>query len=110
MKNTTEARWRRLIQEQEQSGRTVRAFAADRGLSLSTVYWWRSKLSRRSPTAPVVPAMVEVAVRDIGRPSISAKDRLAAFELQIRGDMTLRIPPGFDSNELRRLLETLQPC
>lgn len=112
MKNSTETKWRRLVQEQEQSGQTVKAFAACRGVSLYTLYWWRSRLSRRSAatSTPPAPALVQIAVRDDRRVGGDARPRTARFELQLRDDLVIRVPAGFDSGDLRRLLEALQPC
>ena len=39
-------RWTAIIDEQEASGQTIRAFAADRGLNISTLSWWRCHLGR----------------------------------------------------------------
>ena len=41
-----EAYYRELLTEQESSGQSLRAFAAERGLSPWTLYGWRVKLGR----------------------------------------------------------------
>ena len=110
MKNSTEAKWRRLVSEQERSGQTAKAFAESRGVSLCTLYWWRSRLSRQPPATPSAPALVHIAVRDDRRVGGDARPRTAAFELHIRDDLMIRVPAGFDDGDLRRLLEALRPC
>lgn len=98
MTKTTEAKWRRLIAAQKRSGLTVREFAAARGITAATLYWWRSKLRRDG--AELVPVEVvdhDEAHDDDGTPA-------PCFELQFDGSMILRVPPGFDEAELRRLL------
>jgi hypothetical protein len=47
MTNTTVAKWRALIAAQEKSGMTVRAFAESRGITPTTMCWWRSRPGRR---------------------------------------------------------------
>jgi hypothetical protein len=42
------AYWAGLLKEQESSGRSLRAFARERGLSPWTLYGWRGKLGRSS--------------------------------------------------------------
>lgn len=42
----TVARWSALLDAQEASGQTLRAFATSRGVNPSTLSWWRWKLSR----------------------------------------------------------------
>lgn len=44
-----EAYYRELLSEQEASGQSLRAFAAERGLSPWTLYAWRVKLGRTRP-------------------------------------------------------------
>ncbi len=43
---------------------TVRAFAESRGITPTTMYWWRSRLHQKSPMAELVP--VAVVDRDVG--------------------------------------------
>jgi len=40
--------WRELVQGQQQSGRSVRAYCRDAGVKESAFYWWRRELVRRS--------------------------------------------------------------
>jgi hypothetical protein len=62
-------RWTAIIDEQETSGQTIRAFAERRGLNVKTLSWWRCQLGRsrpqkrlkRSPT-PDTQSFVEVNV------------------------------------------------
>ena len=101
MTKTAEAKWRRLVEEQKESGESVQRFAAERGLSAATLYWWRSRL-RRAEQAHLVPVEVIDTASPVGQ---------AGFELELRDAVRLRIPPGFDSTDLRRLLHVLaQPC
>ena len=95
MKKTSESKWRALIAEQERSGQSIREFAESHGLAASTLYWWRAELKRRN---------VDLVPVEIVEPSTVTT---SAFELSI-GDATLRIPPGFDAAELRRLIAALQ--
>jgi hypothetical protein len=103
MTKTTEAKWRALIAEQERSGLTVRAFAEGRGITPTTMYWWRSRLGRRAP-ADLVP--VEVVEHDIVVDSPRAVG--ADFEVRLGSGVALRVPTGFDEVELRRLVRALQ--
>lgn len=102
MTNKTEAKWRRLISAQGKSGLTVREFAAAQGITAATLYWWRSKL-RRDGTR-LVP--VEVIEHEPGIAGSGATR--GSFELEIDGAVTLRVPPGFDEAELRRLLRAVR--
>jgi hypothetical protein len=96
MTKNAESKWRALIAEQQRSGLSVREFAASRDLAATTLYWWRSELKR--PRADLVPVeIVEPEPAD-----------LPGYELSVGDSMTLRIPPGFDEAELRRLVAALR--
>ena len=102
MTKTSESKWRALIKAQEKSGQTVRDFAESRGITPTTLYWWRSELKRR--VTKLVP--VEVVEQDI---VVDHRDGDGpGFELEVDRKMTLRIPAGFDAAELRRLLSALR--
>lgn len=103
MAKTTEAKWRALIAEQERSGLTVRAFAEGKGITPTTMYWWRSRLGR---CAPVDLVPVEVVEHDIVVDSARAVG--ADFEVRLGSGVALRVPTGFDEGELRRLVRALQ--
>lgn len=102
MTNTAEAKWRRLIAEQERSGQTVREFSAARGIAAGTMFWWRSALRRRGKQ------LVPVRVVN-GRAAMDGSGPAAlCFEVQLDDAMTVRVPAGFDEEELRRLLRALR--
>ena len=102
MTKATETKWRGVIGEQERSGLTVREFALRRGINASTLFWWRCRLRRgRVDQAGLVP----VTVVDEG------DAQGGQLELQVRGDIVLRLPRGFDEADLRRVLAVLdKPC
>jgi hypothetical protein len=65
MTNTTVAKWRALIAVQEKCGMTVCAFAESRGITPTTMYWWRSRLHRQV-ASPVTLALVQAAGQGSG--------------------------------------------
>lgn len=100
MTKTTESKWRSLIAAQERSGLTAREFAEARGITVATLYWWRSKL-RRDATELVPVEVVESE-------TVDPVEQRGAFELRLGDAMTLRVLPGFDEAELRRLVRALR--
>ena len=91
-----------LIAEQEQGCLTVREFAELRGVTPTTLYWWRSELKRRDGR------LVAVQVVDRAMLDETADAVRPGFELAIGASMTLRIPSGFDDAELRRVVSALR--
>jgi hypothetical protein len=65
-----EAFWRRTIEEQRQSGLSVRAFCQKQEVQEAAFYRWRRELVRREAARPVVAAFVPV--RLAGSPAASA--------------------------------------
>lgn len=113
----TEARWRRLIAEQERSGQSVREFAEERELSAWSLYGWRSRLGlsgrrgragqskgagRRTNEAQLVP--VEVVGPATAAGSGSERD----FEVELGAGIRVHVPGGFDAEELLRLVSVLR--
>ena len=55
-------RWRKVVEEQVESGMSVRAFAESRNVKHSTLSWWKSQLRKldRETTAPRFTALTVV--------------------------------------------------
>ena len=97
--------WRELIERQQQSGRSIRAFCESEGVSQPSFYSWRKRLqeSNGRPTAQFVP--VQIAVE-------SAPARQGRIEILLSNGKCVRVEPGFDAQVLRDVLAVLeqQPC
>jgi len=102
MTKSNEAKWRRLVAAQARSGQSVPGFAAAQGVAASTLYWWRSRLRRNGLELVPVELVEEKPAIEVERPAH------CDFMLEIEGSLTLRIPPGFDEAELRRLLRAVR--
>ena len=99
--------WRDAITAWKESGQSVTAFCAARGLGESTFFAKRRELARRnlSPNAPAPPApnMSFAAVRLISDPTA---------EIVVPGGLVLRVPVGADPAAVARLVLALRgaPC
>ena len=98
MREATRSKWQSLVARQVRSGKSVRQFCSEEGLSPATLFWWRSKLKSREASH-----LIPVTVVDAPSPMPPSVE---AFELSI-GNATLSIPHGFDAEELRRILQVL---
>lgn len=92
-----------MIAAQERSGEGVAQFAEARGLNAATLYWWRSQLRRRDRREP---EFVPIEIVD-ARPA-TVRDARAVFELELVGGRRLRVPTGFDAEELARLIAAVE--
>ena len=100
-----EAAWRDRITRWRASGRNVRDFCRREGLSEPSFYSWRRTLAERdADAASDAPVFVPVHVR--------AGPTSPALEVVLRSGHVLRVPHGFDPEQLRRVVAALEtpPC
>lgn len=92
----------RLLAEQEASGLSVAAFARERGVPTWTLYDGRRRLRKRKGRAKGAD-FVQVHVRPVQLPP-------SPIEVDLKTGIRVRVPAGFDADELRRLLGVLASC
>ena len=98
-----EARWRGLVSEQVESGKSVAAFCRERGVPASQMFFWKKRL--RDSDAP---AFVEVAVSPVPEAAPQLPQPGSAIEVRLRGGHSVVVERGFDANHLRALLLVLE--
>lgn len=107
--------WRLILDEQQASGLSARAFCRRDGISESLFYNWRSKIAardRRPPTVDNIQQLIPVAIADSADvPSLSDKSEgefaSHRVEIQTPGGFMLRVSDGIASNCLGRLLNVV---
>ncbi len=102
-KAETWSKWRGLVAEQRDSGKSVAAFCRERGLPVSQMFAWRGWL-REAATAQ----FVEIEVKPSPEPLHLAPARSAAIEVHLARGRSLVVEPGFDVHHLRALLLVLE--
>ena len=95
----------RILHRWDRSRLSAAAFAPSVGLSAWTLYSWRRQARLAEAPSPGSP-FIELAPRD--EPT-HATDRTSdnAFELSLPRGITLRVAPGTDPAELRRIVDAL---
>ena len=93
-----------IVEAYESSGLTQAAFARSHKVALSSLSYWIRKVrggwKQRPEPAALVPVRVVGSVMPVSR-----------FEVQLANDRVVRVPAGFDGDELRRLLSVVEsPC
>jgi len=101
-KREREAEIRGILEELEQSGESVQAFAKRRGISAWTIYDWRRRFggSRRRARRTVTKSTLIPVRVDTGATSA------VSFAIELNG-VVVRVPAGFDEAELVRLVRAL---
>jgi hypothetical protein len=97
-----EAKWRGLIFEQEQSGKTVAAFCRERGVPASQIFAWKRRNREQASSGFVRLKVAPV----LGQEQIAA--RRSGIEVRLIGGRSLVVEPGFDAGHLRALLTVLE--
>ena len=95
------AKWRGLVSEQSQGGRSVAAFCRERSLREWQFYEWKKRL-RHAEAAQFV------EVRAAAEPVRSSAAGNHAIEVRLAGGRSLVVAPGFDAGHLRALLSVLE--
>lgn len=95
----------KALDEIEQSGCGVAAFARERSLPRWRLYEGLRRRRRKAgvKSEPAEPEFVPVRLTP-------TKPSAVPFELVLAGSRTLRIPENFDESALQRLVRTLETC
>ena len=98
-----EAYWRRQFSRHKSSGTSVVDFCKRRGLPVHQFYWWKRRLSSLDVQDGASQAEDEPAFIPVRLPVFSA----GSIEVVHPGGCVVRVPAGFDTDSLRRVLDTL---
>lgn len=103
---TGAARWARHVEALEESGLSVRKFAAREGLKAGSLSFWKWKLSHAGRPAEA-PRMAPVKFIELmaDRPVAPSG---ASFEVVLLSGRVVRVPRGFDATELARLVAAVE--
>ena len=99
--------WHKHIIQWMQTAKTQTQFCRERKLSLAAFGWWRRRLRRsgwiEDHQAALARHFVEVP---LGRPT--SVDSSAWYEIHLVNQRRLRVPPGFDTEAVTRLVAILE--
>lgn len=97
----------RLVAEYERSGLGRKEFCAAHGLSVHTLDAWRRRVASSRSEDQMVPVEIvtETAVRKSSRPGTA--DRPGQIRIVFSDGLRVEVDPGFDANELRRVIAVL---
>ena len=103
MSTEARAKWREVISEQQQSGKSVAVFCQERGLRVWQFYDWKKRL-READRGQFVELEVKPSVKATRSEPVCSQ----AIEVRLKGGQSLVIEPGFDAHHLRALLRALE--
>ena len=98
-----ESRWRGLVSEQVESGKSVAAFCRERGVPASQMFSWKKRF-REAGAAK----FVEVAVKPALETTPAAAAHGNGIEVRLNAGRSVVVEPGFSASHLRALLAVLE--
>lgn len=108
MPRDTREVWAKRVERWVDSGLTAKEYAAETGLNANTLAHWRWKLGGTVKEArrPARPTFLEI-VRPPDAVPTEARP-LERLELVLRSGLRVLVPPRFDADALRRLVDALE--
>jgi transposase-like protein len=110
----TEAERESLLLAYWESGVAQEVFAREAGIGLSTLQTWlrrarrQARSERRAVKGGAASPAVSLLEVDLGGLPTARPAAGVPYELKLRNGTRLRLSPGFESADVRRLLELLQ--
>ena len=120
MERTSRETWAKRIERWKESGLTAKEFAAEVGLSASSLQWWKWRLGAGATWQPAKRGRTRSST---GRPAALTKPRSIspvtfvemsapivsdALEVILPSTVRVCVRPGFDDTTLGRLLDVLE--
>jgi len=107
MASRAEIRYRRVLAKQRED-ESLRALAERCGVKLRTLYYWHQRLARRAREGRP-PAAAQLLPVEVASDLLGLESPPPSFEVALRiSGHVLRVPPEFDAETLRRLVDTLE--
>jgi hypothetical protein len=100
--------WLALVTELAASGRSMSAFARERGISLGNLSYWKKKLGEKPAGASVAPRSKALFSEVVVMPRVRTTP--ARIEVVTRRGAAIRIEGGFDASLLREVLRVVESC
>lgn len=109
MARETREIWKKRVERWVDSGLTAKEFAAEIGVNVNTLAHWKWRLSKEAAprlAAVGAPSFVEVVAPLVGK-EVAAAPAPQPLELVLPDGLVVRVPPRFDADSLRRVVDAL---
>jgi transposase-like protein len=102
-----ESRFRELIEEQYESGLTIKEFCSNYGIARSTFHYWKKKLNKKPGRKDFIPLIVKPSGMALPKGSACSEIspvKESLFELVYPNGTILRLKHDLDLSQLRALI------
>lgn len=100
--------WGSLVSEMAASGRSMSAYARERGISLASLSYWKKKFEAKKAGVSVAPKSKAVFSEVVVMPRVRATP--PRIEVVTRRGAAVRIEGTFDASLLREVLRVVESC
>jgi hypothetical protein len=100
--------WSALVTELAASGRSMSAFARERGISLGNLSYWKKKLEDKKAGVSVAPKSKALFSEVVVMPRIRTTP--PRIEVVTQRGAAIRIEGAFDASLLREVLRVAESC
>lgn len=101
----------RLLRQRERQGLTLAELALQSGVPAGTLASWSARLRREAESTPVDDvAMSSVGFVELVPGPARPHEPSACFEVVLKGERRVVVPPAFDQATLERLVRALESC
>jgi hypothetical protein len=109
-KRTRRARdeWSSLVSEMAASGRSMSAYARERGVSLASLSYWKKKLGAKKTDVTVTPKSNALFSEVVVMPRVRTPP--PRIEVVTRRGAAIRLEGAFDAALLREVLRVVESC
>ena len=109
-KKWPEALKREIVEATLQPGASVSIVARRYDVNANQVFDWRRRYGKQppAPAAALVPVTIVAASNDVTRTSAPVPPVAKTIEIEIGGDLRVRVGPHFDGCALKRVLDVLR--
>lgn len=101
------AKWKALISEQEQSGKSQKKFCEERGLVLSQFVYYRSMLKPRAPKQLNQETLIPITIKN---PLTPTNKNISEIRISLPNGFQCAISSATDILYVKRLMEVLSSC
>jgi len=100
--------WSALVAEMAASGRSMSAYARDRGISLASLSYWKKKLGSKKSDVSVAPKTKALFSEVVVMPRVRTTP--PRIEVVTRRGAAVRLDGAFDASLLREVLRVVESC
>lgn len=100
--------WKRVVEDQERSGRSVRDYCQRQEVGEHSFYLWRRRFAQEVGESRIAETVKFALVENRAQVAMTASTGAAGVEVVLNSGERLRVAPGADAETLRMIVAVLR--